>query len=117
MSNKKHGILWWFFIGWWWYPAKWIYIKIPVLITQSIINAVKSAKVKTAPPSSPPTPSCPTKKEPYVYVTLKGKKYHYDLLCPGILNAKEIKMDLSKARAAGYKACDKCCFDYLHNQD
>lgn len=56
----------------------------------------------------------PEKKEPYVYVTLRGKKFHYDLLCPGIRNSKEIKMDLNKARKAGYTACDKCCYDYLH---
>lgn len=54
------------------------------------------------------------KQEPYVYVTAGGKKFHYDRLCPGIRNAKEIKMDLSKARKAGYTACDKCCWDYLH---
>lgn len=64
------------------------------------------------------TPGTPTKKapqrEPYVYITTKGKKFHYDLLCPGIRNSKEIKMSLSKARKAGYTACDKCCFNYLH---
>lgn len=53
--------------------------------------------------------------EPYVYVTLRGKKFHYDLLCPGIRNSKEFKMSLSKARKAGYKACDKCCYSYLHD--
>ena len=58
--------------------------------------------------------SAPAKKEPYVYVTVKGKKFHYDILCPGLRNSKEIKMDLSKARKAGYTACDKCCYDYLH---
>lgn len=54
------------------------------------------------------------KTEPYVYVTTNGKKFHYDLLCPGIRNSKEYKMPLSKARKAGYKACDKCCYSYLH---
>lgn len=67
-----------------------------------------TAQTKTA------TPSAPEKKEPFVYVTLKGKKFHYDLLCPGIRNSKEIKMALSKARKAGYAACDKCCYSYLH---
>lgn len=62
-----------------------------------------------------PANSAPARKEPYVYVTAKGKKFHYDLLCPGIRNSKEIKIDLSKARKAGYTACDKCCFDYLHD--
>lgn len=64
-------------------------------------------------PSSP-TRGASAKSEPHVYVTTKGKKFHYDLLCPGIRNSKEIKMDLSKARKAGYTACDKCCWDYLH---
>lgn len=53
-------------------------------------------------------------REPYVFVTVHGKKFHYDRLCPGLRNAKEVKMDLSKARAAGYTACDKCCYSYLH---
>lgn len=63
---------------------------------------------------SGPTKSAPAKNEPYVYVTTRGKKFHYDILCPGIRNSKEIKMPLSKARKAGYTACDKCCWDYLH---
>jgi hypothetical protein len=57
----------------------------------------------------------PTKAEPYVYVTTRGTKFHYDILCPGIRNSKEIKMALSKARKAGYTACDKCCYSYLHD--
>lgn len=54
-------------------------------------------------------------RETYVYVTLKGEKFHYDILCPRIRNSKEIKMTLSKARKAGYTACDKCCYEYLHD--
>ena len=63
------------------------------------------------PKSAPPVkraPASSTPKEPTVYVTLKGKKFHYSILCPGIRNAKEIRMPLSKARKAGYTACDKC---------
>lgn len=52
--------------------------------------------------------------EPYMFVTLKGKKFHYDPNCPGLRNAKTVRMGLSKAKKAGYTACDKCCFDYLH---
>ena len=63
-------------------------------------------------PKSAPKPQAP--KEPFVYVTTKGKKFHYSLLCPGIRNSKEVKMPLSKARKAGYTACDKCCYSYLH---
>lgn len=66
-------------------------------------------------PKSAPSVNTLAKNEPFVYVTLKGKKFHYDLLCPGIRNSKEIKMGLSKARKAGYTACDKCCYSYLHN--
>ena len=80
----------------------------------SIIEKLKGLFITKAAPPKPATKSAPTKQEPYVYVTLKGKKFHYDLLCPGIRNSKEIKMELSKARKAGYTACDKCCWDYLH---
>ena len=67
---------------------------------------------KTAPTNKRST--APTQKEPYVYVTANGKKFHYSLACPGIRNSKEYKMPLSKARKAGYTACDKCCYSYLH---
>lgn len=69
-------------------------------------------KKKAAEPT--PAKSTPAKKEPYVYITTKGKKFHYDLACPGLRNSKEVKMELSKARKAGYTACDKCCYSYLH---
>lgn len=62
-----------------------------------------------------PTKSTPEKKESYVYVTVKGKKFHYDILCPGLRNSDAVKMDLSKARKAGYTACDKCCYNYLRD--
>lgn len=79
----------------------------------SIFEKIKKLLgIKT--PAQPKATQAPTKQETYVYVTLKGKKFHYDLLCPGIRNSKEIKMSLSKARKAGYKACDKCCYSYLH---
>lgn len=73
-------------------------------------------KKKPAAPKPQPTaaPKQPTPKETYVYVTTKGKKFHYSLACPGIRNSKEVKMALSKARKAGYTACDKCCYSYLH---
>ena len=75
-----------------------------------LLGANSTQQVKTAPAKKAP------QQEPYVYVTAGGKKFHYDILCPGIRNSKEIKMSLSKARKAGYTACDKCCFDYLHKQ-
>lgn len=65
-------------------------------------------------PTTKKTQAPSTKKEPFVYVTTKGKKFHYDLTCPGIRNSKEVKMPISKARKAGYTACDKCCYSYLH---
>lgn len=65
----------------------------------------------TQKPASKPAP-----KEPYVFVTLHGKKFHYDPNCPGLKNAKIYKMDLSKAKASGRKACDKCCYRYLHDE-
>lgn len=64
-----------------------------------------------------PTVPTPQKKQPaetYVFVTLKGKKFHYSPNCTGLHSAKPIKMDISKAKKAGYTACDKCCYAYLH---
>ena len=55
--------------------------------------------------------------EPYVFVTPRGKKYHWDRLCPSLRSSREIKMDISKARKAGYTACDKCCSDNVHKYD
>lgn len=56
--------------------------------------------------------------ELYVYITVRGKKFHYDPCCPSILDAfnrgDAIKIGLSKARASGRKACNKCCWSYLH---
>lgn len=74
------------------------------------INALLGGETKTPTPQKRET----VKQEPFVYVTLKGKKFHYSVLCPGLRNSKEIKMSLSKARKAGYTACDKCCYSYLH---
>jgi hypothetical protein len=63
--------------------------------------------------STTTTPATPKPSEPYVYVTAKGKRYHWDRLCPGLRNSQEIKLDLSKARKAGYTPCDKCFPDYM----
>ena len=67
---------------------------------------------------APAKPRKPAQTEPYVYVTKTGKKFHYDQDCPALSSAwsrdQVIKMGLSKARAAGRTACDKCCFGYLH---
>lgn len=98
---KKHGVLWWLCIGWWWVVIKWVF---------SVLAESESTQSGAQKPSG-------EKREPYVYITTKGKKYHYDILCPALRNAKEIKMDLSKARKAGYTACDKCCYNYLHEKD
>jgi hypothetical protein len=67
----------------------------------------------TAPSTQAPTRAKPKPAEPYVFVTAKGKRYHWDRLCPCLRNAQEIKMDLSKARKAGYTPCDKCVPDYM----
>lgn len=105
---KKHGGLWWLCIGWWWLPVKWICYSLP----ESIIRKTRKSTQISADPQ--PTEQKELKSEPYVYITTKGKKFHYTRLCPTLRNAKEIRMDLSKARKAGYTACDKCCYDYLH---
>jgi hypothetical protein len=69
-------------------------------------------------PAPKPQPR-PAQAEPYVFITVSGKKFHYDADCPSLQNAwaqnKVIKMDLSKAKKSGRTACDKCCWDYLHD--
>lgn len=67
----------------------------------------------TTPTTQTPAPQKREPSEPYVFVTAKGKRYHWDRLCPCLRNAQEIKMDLSKARKAGYTHCDKCVPDYI----
>lgn len=70
---------------------------------------------KPAPKKTDPKP---TSTEPYVFITMQGKKFHYDMDCPALSGAwaanKVVKMDLSKARKLGKTACNKCCWDYLH---
>lgn len=68
-------------------------------------------------PKTTPNKNAPkaTPRETYVFITVKGKKFHYTPCCSSILNAKTVRMDLSKARKAGYTACDKCCYSYLHD--
>lgn len=105
---KNHGYLWWQCVGWWWVPIEWICFRLPVLVIRKLIKGATDKK---------PTESNTKKHEPYVYIVTGGEKYHYDRLCPSLRNAKEIKMDLSKARKAGYTACAKCCYDYLHRGD
>ena len=109
---KKHGYLWWLCISWWWLPIKWICYSIPMFVIRKLIEG---APDKTSPQK--PTESNTKRHEPYVYIVTGGKKYHYDRLCPSLRNAKEIKMDLSKARKAGYTACAKCCYDYMRTGD
>lgn len=69
-------------------------------------------------PKKTNTSTKPTSSEPYVFITVRGKKFHYDADCPALKNAwvynEVIKMDLSKARKSGRTACNKCCWEYLH---
>ncbi len=69
-------------------------------------------------PTPKKTTTSRTSTEPYVYITIQGKKFHYDAECPALQSAwasnKVVKMDLSKARKSGRTACNKCCWDYLH---
>ena len=32
VKNKKHGIIYWLFIGWWLEPVMWIFLTLPWLI-------------------------------------------------------------------------------------
>lgn len=79
---------------------------------KKLADALKEPEQANTAPAQPAAKVKP--REPYVFVTVKGKKYHWDRLCPCLRNSQEVKMDLSKARKAGYTACDKCCRDYLH---
>lgn len=42
-----------------------------------------------------------------VYITEKSKKYHADIHCSGMTNAK--KIELSEAKALNYIPCKRCC--------
>lgn len=67
----------------------------------------KSTTTKNTPKTAP--------REMYVFITVKGKKFHYTPTCSSLHSAKTVRMDLSKAKKAGYTACDKCCYSYLHD--
>lgn len=57
MSNgKKHGCLWWLFIGWWWCPVKWLASWLPRLAQ----NAQQAVPVKS--PTPAPSASAPQQK-------------------------------------------------------
>lgn len=43
---KKHGILWWLFIGWWWFIVKWTFFTIPALIFALLVDKDKNTKNK-----------------------------------------------------------------------
>ncbi len=45
LKNKRHGLLWWLFIGIWWVPFKWFVFTIPALIIK--IFAPKKQTLKT----------------------------------------------------------------------
>lgn len=45
---KKHGCLWWLFIGWWWLPTKWTLYTIPAFIIRKIIEIESSKKTTTS---------------------------------------------------------------------
>ena len=51
--------------------------------------------------------------DPPVLLTVQGKKFHMDPLCPSIRNAETIRMARSKALAAGYEPCEKCSWDLM----
>lgn len=82
---------------------------------KGLLDALKRPKKANTAPAKTTTKSQP--HESYVFVTTKGKKYHWSRLCPGLRNSREVKMDLSKARKAGYTACDKCCYKSFQDID
>ncbi len=34
LVNKRHGCLWWMFVGLWWVPIKWVLFTVPALIAK-----------------------------------------------------------------------------------
>lgn len=80
----------------------------------TIFNQLKDALLGKAKKTTAPAPQKKQQTELYVFITVKGKKFHYTPNCSGLHSAKPVKMDISKAKKAGYTACDKCCYAYLH---
>ena len=94
MSNKK---------SWWW----------------RLWNGPEKQEPAPKPKPDPKPSPKPAQTGTYVFITAQGKKFHYDADCPALQSAwsanKVIKMDLSKAKKSGRTACNKCCWDYLHD--
>ena len=80
--------------------------------TGSIIEKLKMIFSEDTSPKKDTTKK-PAQRETYVFLTPRGKKFHYNPYCSSLSHTKPVKMDLSKAKKAGYSACDKCCYDYL----
>jgi len=36
VKTKRHGAMWWLFVGWWWIPFKWLFLFLPALIVKLI---------------------------------------------------------------------------------
>lgn len=53
-KNKKHGLMYWLFIGWWLEPTMWIFLTIPWLI----IKIFKPNKVSSKTHSEAVCQSC-----------------------------------------------------------
>lgn len=79
----------------------------------SIFERIKAIFVPKSAPSNNTTGTA--QSDLYVYITVKGKKFHYTQHCSSLHGAKTVKMVVRKAKKAGYTACDKCCYSYLHD--
>lgn len=53
-KNKKHGIMYWIFVGWWLEPVMWIFLTIPWLI----IKIFKPSRVTSRTHSEAVCQSC-----------------------------------------------------------
>ena len=77
---KKHGCLWWLFIGWWWLPIKWFYYSIPVFIIRLIVKGVSSLKAAhTAKETTPTPPKAPQTIKPQNIKTYRATGMSYQL--------------------------------------
>jgi len=47
VKTKRHGILYWIFIGWWLEPLLWLFLTLPMLIIRLFGSKKVTTKVKS----------------------------------------------------------------------
>ena len=82
-KKKKHGVLWWLFIGWWWYPVKWVYYSIPAFFIRKALKSLTTPKPPKAQNADPVPPNTSNIK---TYHATGMEHYLDNLLSLGIKN-------------------------------